>query len=40
MAVIAQKKKTEIQVTVVDLNANRIAKWNNEDLTKLPIYDP
>lgn len=34
------KKKTEIQVTVVDLNANRIAKWNNEDLTKLPIYDP
>jgi UDPglucose 6-dehydrogenase len=39
MAVIAQKNP-EIQVTVVDLNANRIANWNHEDLTKLPIYEP
>lgn len=39
MAVIAQKNP-EIQVTVVDLNANRIANWNHEDLSKLPIYEP
>jgi UDPglucose 6-dehydrogenase len=39
MAVIAQKNP-EIQVTVVDLNENRIANWNHEDLSKLPIYEP
>lgn len=39
MAVIAQKNP-EIQVTVVDLNASRIANWNHEDLSKLPIYEP
>ena len=39
MAVIAQKNPN-IQVTVVDLNENRIANWNHEDLTKLPIYEP
>ena len=36
MSVIAQKNPN-IKVTVVDLNAQRIADWNDKDLTKLPI---
>jgi UDPglucose 6-dehydrogenase len=39
MSVIAQKNPG-IKVTVVDLNAQRIADWNDKDLTKLPIYEP
>ncbi len=39
MAVIAQKCP-QIQVTVVDLNEARIAAWNDNDLTKLPVYEP
>ena len=39
MAVIAQKNP-DINVTVVDVNAQRIADWNDKDLTKLPIYEP
>lgn len=39
MAVIAQKNP-HIQITVVDINEARINSWNNEDLTKLPIYEP
>ena len=39
MAIIAQKCP-EIKVTVVDLNENRIAAWNNPDVTKIPIYEP
>jgi len=39
MAVIAQKNP-DINVTVVDLNEQRIAAWNNTDLSKLPIYEP
>ena len=39
MAVIAQKCP-QIKVTVVDLNKDRIADWNDEDLTKLPIFEP
>ncbi|RRJ86351.1 nucleotide sugar dehydrogenase [Paenimyroides tangerinum] len=39
MAVIAQRNPN-IDVTVVDLNAIRIAAWNDADLTKLPIYEP
>ncbi|MBC36030.1 MAG: UDP-glucose 6-dehydrogenase [Bacteroidetes bacterium] len=39
MAVIAQKCP-EIKVTVVDINAERIKDWNDEDLDKLPIYEP
>ena len=39
MAVIAQKCP-EIKVNVVDINAQRIADWNDEDLDKLPIYEP
>jgi len=39
MAVMAQKNP-DIKVTVVDLNAQRIADWNDADLTKLPIFEP
>lgn len=39
MAVIAQKCP-DIQVTVVDLNEQRIALWNHDDVTKIPIYEP
>src|SRR5699024_8972524 len=39
MAVIAQKNPG-IQVTAVDMNAERIAAWNDDDLTNLPIYEP
>ncbi|MEC4113414.1 UDP-glucose 6-dehydrogenase [Myroides pelagicus] len=39
MAVIAQKNP-HIQITVVDLNKERIKAWNDEDLSKLPIYEP
>ncbi len=39
MAVIAQKCP-HIKVTVVDINPQRIADWNDEDLSKLPVYEP
>ncbi|MCP9916630.1 nucleotide sugar dehydrogenase [Cyanobium sp. ATX 6F1] len=39
MAVIADRCP-EIQVTVVDLNVRRIAAWNDDDLSKLPVYEP
>ena len=39
MSVIAQKNP-DIKVTVVDINAKRIAAWNDEDLNNLPIYEP
>lgn len=39
MAVIAQQCP-HIQVTVVDINEKRIAAWNDEDLSKLPVYEP
>ena len=39
MAVMAQKNP-DIKITVVDLNAQRIADWNNDDLTQLPIFEP
>lgn len=39
MSVIA-KKCPHITVTVVDINADRIAQWNDTDLDKLPIYEP
>ena len=39
MAVIANKCP-EINVHVVDMNEQRIADWNDEDLSKLPIYEP
>ncbi|RZJ65412.1 MAG: UDP-glucose 6-dehydrogenase [Flavobacterium sp.] len=39
MAVIAQKCP-HIQVTVVDLNEERIAQWNSPDVANIPIYEP
>ena len=39
MAVIA-KYCHHIQVNVVDINQDRIAKWNEYDLSNLPIYEP
>lgn len=39
MSVIA-KQCPEIKVTVVDINKKRIAAWNDENLEKLPIYEP
>ena len=39
MSVIA-KHCPEIQVTVVDINKERIAQWNTTDLDNLPIYEP
>jgi UDPglucose 6-dehydrogenase len=39
MSVIA-KQCPEIQVTVVDINKDRIDQWNTTDLDQLPIYEP
>ena len=39
MAVIADRCP-QIQVTVVDLNADRIEAWNSSDLSRLPVYEP
>ena len=39
MAVIADRCP-EVQVTVVDLNQARIDAWNDEDLNRLPVYEP
>ncbi|MGV3762300.1 nucleotide sugar dehydrogenase [Parapedobacter sp.] len=39
MSVIAQQCP-EITVTIVDINAERIAAWNAGDLSKLPVYEP
>lgn len=39
MAVIALKNP-DIEVTVADMNESRIQAWNDEDLSKLPIYEP
>lgn len=39
MAVIAQKCP-QIQVTVVDLNEERIAAWNDPNVDNIPIYEP
>ena len=39
MAVIA-KKNPNIKVTIVDINEERIAAWNDEDVSQLPIYEP
>ena len=39
MAVIADRCPS-IQVTVVDINDKRIAAWNAQDLSCLPVYEP
>lgn len=39
MSVIAQKNPN-INVHVVDMNAERVAAWNDSNLDNLPIYEP
>ena len=39
MAVIAQKNPN-INVTVVDIDSERIDLWNSKDLSKLPVFEP
>jgi UDPglucose 6-dehydrogenase len=39
MAVIASQCP-HLKVTVVDINADRIARWNAKNLDELPIYEP
>jgi UDPglucose 6-dehydrogenase len=39
MSVIAMKCPN-IKVTVVDLNAERIAAWNSDDVNDIPVYEP
>ena len=39
MAVIAQKNP-HINITVVDINEDRINQWNSPELKSLPIYEP
>ena len=39
MAIIAQKCP-HLKVTVVDLNADRIAAWNDPNVENIPIYEP
>ena len=39
MAVIADRCP-QVQVTVVDLNQARIDAWNDQDLNRLPVYEP
>ena len=39
MTIIAHKCP-EIKVTVVDINPERIACWNDSDLEQLPVYEP
>ena len=39
MAVIAYKCK-DIIVNVIDTNQERIDQWNDNDLRKLPIFEP
>tara|TARA_B100000963_G_scaffold353725_1_gene368956 strand:+ start:290 stop:1672 length:1383 start_codon:yes stop_codon:yes gene_type:complete len=39
MAVIAQKNP-DIQVTLVDLNKEKIDLWNSDDYSELPVYEP
>jgi len=39
MSVFADKCK-DIAFNVVDVNKERIAAWNNNDLSKLPIFEP
>ena len=33
-------KCPELIFNVVDINEERIASWNDEDLSKLPVYEP
>ena len=33
-------KRPDLIFNVVDINEKRISAWNNEDLSKLPIFEP
>ena len=33
-------KCPDYNFNVVDINEERIASWNNEDLSKLPVFEP
>ena len=39
MSVIAQKNP-HLNIYVVDMNADKIAAWNSENLGNLPVYEP
>ena len=39
MAIIAQKNP-DINVYVVDVNQEKINRWNSSDLENLPVYEP
>ena len=39
MSIIAQKNP-KIKVHVVDMNSDKIAAWNSENLENLPVYEP
>lgn len=39
MSVVASQCPA-IEVTIVDMNAERIAAWNSDDLSLLPVYEP
>ena len=39
MSVIANQCP-HLEINVVDININRIQSWNDEDLSKLPVYEP
>ena len=39
MAVIAQKNP-HIQITLVDLNEEKINLWNSKDYNEIPVYEP
>ena len=39
MAVMAEKCPN-LEITVLDINKEKIDNWNDSDLEKLPIYEP
>ena len=39
MSVIAQKNP-HLNIYVVDMNSDKIAAWNSENLDNLPVYEP
>ena len=39
MAVIADKCP-HLEVTVLDINEERIMQWNDPNLDRLPVYEP
>ena len=39
MSIVAQKNPN-INVYVVDMNADKIDAWNSDNLNNLPVYEP